>query len=717
MSQNSKIIKIRNCNCIKDADISIVENSLNIKYGTNGTGKSTIGNAISLVAKNELDKLITNLCPYTANTTNSEEMPNVPEMPFTKVKVFNDEYVNGYLFQGNGFFDDPFQVFLNSDVTNQLMEKISELLANLQSVFQESENIHMLRDFLPSYFEATKYKNGSIPKTGGVGEFIKGNGAGFENYAELDEYKPFYEGRSMKDVSSWAKWRRDGIDRMNGDNCPFCTHKMDEKIDSQNQIIKKVFKNSALSTASAVLEYIKKAVEHGYILAESVTALESYIGNKNKADELLSELNQLAIETEYIFNKLEKINKFKPMNVTHDQLEEIENNLEDMKIDARQISKFYSTDLMVQLVNSIAEKIEELKSNTRKLKNLFTAHERKLKELIESRKEDINQFLALAGFPYMFELRPDGEKKAVTYLVPVNSDNKQVFQPAEHLSWGEKNAFALVMFMFEANSEDVDLIVLDDPISSFDTNKKFAVVRRLFDNQKESFRDKTVLMLTHDLQPIIDYVHGGFFKRFGLTTPVNAAWIQNENGSIHEKNIEQDDLKNIVELTKGIAENNAYPMAVRVVNLRKYVELTKTDFTGLPIYEVLSNLIHGREQALDKNGNNLDVTIFNDGCTDLKRYFENKEYEDVLAELTDNKLQDLVDNGDNYSKVIAFRLLFERNEELFKRLRKLYPASYKFINETNHIENDYVFQLDPLKYYGIPEYYLNELKSCIQNGI
>lgn len=717
MSQEMKMIKIKNCNCIKDADISIVENSLNIKYGTNGTGKSTIGNAISLVAQNELDKLRTSLCPYTANPANSEEMPNVPEMPFTKVKVFNDEYVNGYLFQGNGFFDDPFQVFLNSDATNQLMEKISDLLANLQSVFQESENIRMLRDFLPEYFEATKYKNGSIPKTGGVGEFIKGNGAGFENYAELNEYKPFYEGRSMKEVSSWAKWRRDGIDRMNGGNCPFCTHKMDEKIDSQNQIIKKVFKNSALSTANAVLEYIKKAVDHGYIQAESVTALESYIGNKNKADELLSELNQLAIETEYIFNKLEKINQFKPMNVTHDQLEEIENNLEDMKIDVRQISKFYSTDLMVQLVDNITEKIEELKSNTRKLKNLFTAHERKLNELIESRKEDINQFLALAGFPYMFELRPDGEKRAVTYLVPINSDNKQVSQPAEHLSWGEKNAFALVMFMFEANSEDVDLIVLDDPISSFDTNKKFAVIRRLFDNQKESFRDKTVLMLTHDLQPIIDYVHGGFFKRFGLTTPVNAAWIQNENGNIREKNIEQNDLKNIVELTKGIAENSAYPMAVRVVNLRKYVELTKTDFTNLPIYEVLSNLIHGREHALDKNGDNLDVTIFNDGCNDIKGYFENKEYGDVLTELTDSKLQDLINIGDDYSKVIAFRLLFERNEELFRKLRKLYPASYKFINETNHIENDYVFQLDPLKYYSIPEYYLNELKLCIQNCI
>ncbi len=37
---------------------------------------------------------------------------------------------------------------------------------------------------MPEYFEATKYKNGSIPKTGGVGEFIKGNQI-FNNYVML----------------------------------------------------------------------------------------------------------------------------------------------------------------------------------------------------------------------------------------------------------------------------------------------------------------------------------------------------------------------------------------------------------------------------------------------------------------------------------------------------------------------------------------------------
>lgn len=487
-----------------------------------------------------------------------------------------------------------------------------------------------------------------------------------------------------------------------------------EKIETQNTVIKKVFKNSALSTASAVLEYIKKAVELCYIAPDSVVALEEYIGNKNKSAELFAELNQLAIETEYLYGKIEKICQFKPMNVTHEQLDKIDSNLEDMKIDPRQVSKFYSTPLIMELIDNISEQVEELKNNTRKLKGLFIAHERKLNELIESRKEDINQFLALAGFPYIFELRPDGEKKALTYLKPANGDVGQVPEPAKHLSWGEKNAFALVMFMFEVISESPDLIVLDDPISSFDTNKKFAVVRRLFDNQKPSFRDKTVLMLTHDLQSIIDYIHGGFFKRFGLTTPVNAMWLQNDNGNINEKPINQEDLKNIVELTKNMAKNTDYSMAVRVVNLRKYIELTRADFSEEPVYEVLSNLIHGRKTALDKDENELRKEIFEDGCAIIKEFIVDLTYDEILDELTDDKLQELIENADDYEKVIAIRLKFERNHELFSKLRKQSPAAYKFINETNHIENDYVFQLDPLKFYSLPAIYLNELKTCLQ---
>jgi predicted ATP-binding protein involved in virulence len=33
-----QVINIKNCNCIKQADIEIEEGTLNIKYGPNGTG-------------------------------------------------------------------------------------------------------------------------------------------------------------------------------------------------------------------------------------------------------------------------------------------------------------------------------------------------------------------------------------------------------------------------------------------------------------------------------------------------------------------------------------------------------------------------------------------------------------------------------------------------------------------------------------------------------
>ena len=41
-------ITIRNCNNIRTADISLAECTLNIKFGYNGTGKSTISEAIRL---------------------------------------------------------------------------------------------------------------------------------------------------------------------------------------------------------------------------------------------------------------------------------------------------------------------------------------------------------------------------------------------------------------------------------------------------------------------------------------------------------------------------------------------------------------------------------------------------------------------------------------------------------------------------------------------
>ena len=705
-------LKIENCNCINRAELTIKPNTLNIKYGLNGTGKSTLSKAILYYSNKDAEELL-KLKPY-----NSDEEPNLENCDFKNVRLFDENYVNKYLFENTSFLNNSYQVFLRDKDLDTMKNNTENLLRGLQSVFEESNDVKELMSFLPNYMNITSFKNGSISKRGGIGELLKGNGSGFDKYEELNPYKPFYEGRDFTAVSKWAKWRNDGISQMNGDSCPFCTHDMDKvNIERQNKTISSVFKSSALKVANEVLVFLQNGVEKGYINPTSVGVMEEYIGDSSKANELQAEMNQIGIETEYLRSKIEQIYHFKPMNVSREQIEEIELKLDNLIIDNRQISKFYSTYKINSLVEEVDLKITELKEKTSAIKKMFLKCQEKMDALIENRKEDINNFFLIAGFPYKFVLKNNGENNATCYLVPNNArEDDKIENPENHLSWGEKNAFSLVMFMFETVSDDSDLIVLDDPITSFDKNKKFAVTKRLFDNTNFSFRDKTVLMLTHDLQPVIDYVHGKFLRKYDLHTPVYASYLINNGGDLEEQEIVQSDLKNVVELTECIAKEESAEVPVRIINLRKYIELTKPDFSTDYAYDVLSNLIHGRNLDLYENRieNKNKVDVVNEGMRFINSYINDMEYGQLFNETSDKKLLELVKNSDKYTQTIAIRFLFEKDRSdgsLLSQLKKEYPNACKFVNETNHIENDYIFQLNPMRFFEIPEHYLNQLKE------
>lgn len=359
---------------------------------------------------------------------------------------------------------------------------------------------------------------------------------------------------------------------------------------------------------------------------------------------------------------------FKPMNVTHAQLVNLEQSLSELVIEERQLQSFYATDLIKKLIYHVSDKINAIKRKNRAIKRLVFATRKKLDELIAQRQDDINQFFTIAGFPYNFCLEKDGEKHAKAYLVPCEFQKEMVVDPKRV---GEKNAFSLVMFMFEAISDNADLIVLDDPISAFDEKKKFGIIRRLFDNKKDSFKEKTVLMLTHDFQPIIDYVHGNFFTRYGLITPVHASFIQNIEGSICESPITMNDLKNTVELTKDIVMSSNASMAVKIVNLRKYVGLTKPEFGTSAIYEVLSNVIHGRQNPIYKDGQEISADVLEQGMREVSQYIPNKSYTDLINGTSTEILISSMSSDDLYHRIISIRLLFERVEGTLSLLKNI----------------------------------------------
>lgn len=227
-------------------------------------------------------KDLSGLTPFSATDTEDDYAPSVGDIPFHTVKVFNDEYIRQYLFRPEGIFADSYSVLLRSQECDELTRQINELLSELQNSVFQGDSIRTLADTLATYTSTVKYSSNGISKRGGIGEVLKGGGAGFEKYSVLDRYKPFYSSTADK-VTSWAAWRTKGIDQMNGDSCPFCTTELEkETIKAENETIKTVFKKSALDAAGAILEFLKNCIEKGYILPESKSVLETYMGDETK---------------------------------------------------------------------------------------------------------------------------------------------------------------------------------------------------------------------------------------------------------------------------------------------------------------------------------------------------------------------------------------------------------------------------------------------------
>ncbi len=109
------------------------------------------------------------------------------------------------------------------------------------------------------------------------------------------------------------------------------------------------------------------------------------------------------------------------------------------------------------------------------------------------------------------------------------------------------------------------MIILDDPISSFDKDKKYAIINRLFKtgSQNLSFYEKTVMMLTHDFEPLIDYIKTNSGRQ--SVTSMTANYIDNINGELSILPINRDDdLVSIIVLMKDMTKNSNNHLAVEL---------------------------------------------------------------------------------------------------------------------------------------------------------
>ena len=463
-------INIKNCNNIKEASISVEKNSLNIKYGMNGTGKSTIAKAIE--SRENLAEL---------KTFGSELEPEITiSESISKVEVFNNDFINRIIFNGSQVIENGFEVFVKTDEYDKKRKEITDILSKLNRETFKDEIINNLR---------TSFSNISAKIQLNADQSIKRNPAYksvlkkenmFEVPEKLEKYSDF-----IKDINkniNWVDWKNKGFEFDEKNKCPFCAEEFSQSYTEEKESFLENYTKASMKNLSDILDLIEGI--KNYLDLDQYNKLISCIKENKNEDDIDFIYQKFMLEISYLSDKFNKIYEFDSYNIKNSEIGNLMDRVKDLIINKNELEYFKNENVLSVIdnitnkINEIIDKITELQAKTATL-NTF------IKKSIDDSKEDINKFLETAGFNYKFDFNMSSEESSKTILLYKGNEDINVDDIEKHLSWGEKNAFALVLFMYYAISKKADLIILDDPISSFDSNKKYAIINRLFENRND----------------------------------------------------------------------------------------------------------------------------------------------------------------------------------------------------------------------------------------
>jgi ABC-type dipeptide/oligopeptide/nickel transport system ATPase subunit len=503
--------------------------------------------------------------------------------------------------------------------------------------------------------------------------------------------------------NDWIKWHSDGDGYLllQKNCCPYCAQGLDGVEDRVKLVAQKYDANSVKHLVNMVTVF-KELAKDGLSteasdFVKNVTTNAEGFGNED-AERLMGIKRQVDLLSQ-------KLRTLQAMNfyTERDDPAKIKDKLNGLRLDSSKFVELKSAkvDEVVAVVN---ETIDSALASVDELQQEVEAQQKRIADEIKKYDTHINAFMELAGYPYRVSIVDLGNEEYKTLLSHVDLPGEEIHEPKSHLSYGERNAFALSLFVYDAIHSDPDLVVLDDPISSFDGNKKFALLKMMFWEQEwDTLSGKTVLMLTHDFCPVID-VTWTFSKDFPAS-PV-AWYLKCVDGCVNEMEIKKNDVQSALDVNRRNMMQKGKDLLLRIVYYRKWLELKGE--RGCSAYELVSNVEHLREAPkLQINGELVDMPDdkIEKGTEEIKKRITDFDYGAAVARASDvTVLKALYDGAQcSFEKVLMFRYMVMA----YKQRKGVEPVLdgiiRKYMNEPFHIENDYVYQLNPYKYDLIPD--------------
>jgi len=151
----------------------------------------------------------------------------------------------------------------------------------------------------------------------------------------------------------------------------------------------------------------------------------------------------------------------------------------------------------------------------------------------------------------------------------------------------------------------------------------------------------------------------------------------------------------------------------RVASLRRLLEYIPDDDTTQELaYNILSSLLHGRAKPTYKDDTELSIEEIKSGEEFIKHYITDFEYTHYSTNVftKDNLLKSFSEENCSYSRLQVFRVLLE----VLDLRPQINDPLLKYINEQFHVENDYMFDLDFMKYDLVPEFIIPKCSEYLK---
>lgn len=713
--------------CLQKVGITIDEEAINIKYGVNGIGKTTIIKGLKYFDSGLDDKSRHALKEAITSFEYPDKEPKcVKPSQLDHVLVYDRDYFNNLFAPRKDLLTNTYELVIKDQHYRDSVQTIEAYWKDLMDFVKKDEFTKVI-DFYTKVIGERKTidraKNGKIKVKTSIFPSFGTKGILLEAVKEgtpIAQYAKYMNGPNR---SLWLKWIEDYKFEWTADDvCPFCGQHI-KKADLEKNIGDVLAHGSSgdikahnddQNKIEAIASNLNESKRQNVLDILKIDALATE-ENLKPVEEAVSKIYPEVKKLSDIKN-LDAVNLLQTVDGSGSMANSLNERLDGLFLDENVLFVADSEDSDINLVSGLNGRLRLVKDKVDDLGKNLIGLRKEIQKKASANRKVINEFLKIAGVPYEVNIEGTGNEAFAT-LFSYKGRGKNIDNKLQYLSYGEANALALVLFGIEARSSS-SLIVLDDPVSSFDSNKRYAIYDYLFNANSNLLYGKTVLLMTHDFQTVVAFAKSSSLKNKN----VSFAHLAYGNGILSERPFYRRDLESSVAWYRAYAGNASNNLMARLVAARRCVEIAEG--TNL-FYSYLSSLIHLRKQPTkDENGSNPLKPNEIAKCDEFLRKMLGEApvtYNDCLAKCDSYQklfgMYKSVPPEDPFAKTCLVRPMVQMCQNQFPNIKD--PISkdlvMNFLNESFHPETQFIYYLKGVNSIEIPSYIISLCDDAVSN--